>query len=335
MFVYLIQIFFNCRCSRCNWPMCSAICEESSFHRNGECRMIDPSLMADLLRQDVIHTQIYQCIVPLRYLCLPLPDRERLDKLVSHLEQRRNTDIFRLVEHNIANFLRNRLKLTQFDAENIQRICGILDTNCFDIRFRGRVSTRGLYPTASLMNHECVANTRHVFDPNDWRILILATKEIQTGERISATYTQSLWNTLDRRWQLKSNKHFWCCCRRCSDPRELGTFLSSLKCPECGGMLLSEDPLNQSANWICTECQTTHNFKKVSKIHEGVRSELKQTAQLAPSCPELLEGFIGKYSGAVHPDSCHVMEAKYAIVQLYGNTQEFFYHGFYKIISYC
>ncbi len=297
--------------------------------------MINPTLVSELLRQDNINTQVYQFIAPLRYLCLPPSDRERLDKLVSHLEQRRNTEIFRLVEHNIANFMRNGLKLTQFDSETIQRVCGILDTNSFEIRFRGRVSTRGLYPTASLMNHECIANTRHVFDPDDWRIRILAMKEIQAGERISATYTQSLWNTLDRRWHLKSNKHFWCCCRRCADPRELGTMLSSVKCPECGGSVLSQDSLNQSANWECCECKTTQNFKQVGKIHESIRLELKQIAQLARSCPELLEDFIGKYSGAVHQDSCHVIEAKYALVQLYGNTPELLYQGFYKTVIYC
>jgi hypothetical protein len=54
------------------------------------------------------------------------------------------------------------------------------------------------------MNHDCVANTRHVFDPADFWIRILATKDIPAGDKISATYTQSLLNTLDRRLHLKS-----------------------------------------------------------------------------------------------------------------------------------
>jgi hypothetical protein len=73
-------------------------------------------------------------------------DGERLDELVSHLEQRRGTDIYRLVEQNISSFLLYRLLLTQYDSESIQRVCGILETNCFEIHVQRRVSVRGLYP---------------------------------------------------------------------------------------------------------------------------------------------------------------------------------------------
>ena len=38
--------------------------------------------------------------------------------------------------------------------------------------------------------------------------------------------------TRDRRLHLKFSKYFDCSCRRCSDPTELGTFLSSIKCPK-------------------------------------------------------------------------------------------------------
>lgn len=310
--------------------MCSASCEQHAFHRDAECRLIDPTLAAKQLNQETINSQVYQCITPLRYLSLASTDRERLDKLVSHLEQRRNTDLYRLVERNISSYLRNQLKLTQFDGESIQRVCGILDTNCFEIRFRGRVSIRGLYPTASLMNHECLANTRHVFDPTDWQIRVIATKDIPAGERISATYTQSLWNTLDRRWHLKWTKHFWCRCPRCADPLELGTMLSSLKCSGCGGVILSQDSLDYAADWQCNQCGSIRKVEQVKKFHESIRAELKQTAQLGRNRPELLEDFVAKYSTTLHPDSCHVIEAKFALVQLYGNTAQLLHQGFYK-----
>lgn len=291
--------------------------------------MIDPTLMINHLSQGSINSQVYQCITPLRYLSLPDSDKERLDKLVSHLEQRCGTDIYRLVEQNISSFLRYRLLLTQYDSESIQRVCGILETNCFEIRFQGRVSVRGLYPTASLMNHDCVANTRHVFDPDDFRIRILATQDILAGEKISATYTQSLWNTLDRRFHLKSTKHFWCQCKRCTDPRELGTNLSAIKCTNCRGTVISRDPLDQMADWECSDCGSVQKVEQIKRFHDSVRMELKQIAQLARNHPEQLEDFIRKYSGAILPDSCHVIEAKYALVQLYGNTPQLLYDGFY------
>ncbi|XP_057374746.1 SET domain-containing protein SmydA-8-like isoform X1 [Daphnia carinata] len=313
------------RCSRCNWPMCSALCEESAFHRNSECRMIEPALVANFLCTGTINNQVYQCITPLRCLSLSAKNRQVLDKLVSHMEQRKGTDIYRLVEQNISSFLRQRLKLTQYDSEHIQRVCGILETNCFEIRIQDRVSFRGLYPTASLMNHECVPNTRHVFDPFDFKIRVLATRNIRAGEKISATYTQIFWNTIDRRLHLKSSKHFWCQCSRCADPRELGTLMGALKCTNCGGMIVSNDPLDQFANWECSGCGLVQKIEKVKRFHDSVRAELKQIAQMARSRPELLENFIATYSGAIHPGSCHVIEAKYAIIQLYGNASKLLY----------
>ena len=53
---------------------------------------------------------------------------------------------------------------------------------------------------------------------------------------ISDTYVYVCMNifrtTRDRRLHLKYSKYFDCSCRRCSDPTELGTFLSSIKCPK-------------------------------------------------------------------------------------------------------
>jgi hypothetical protein len=51
--------------------MCSAACEESALHKNGECRMIDPTLMTNHFNQGAINSQVYQCITPLLYLTLP------------------------------------------------------------------------------------------------------------------------------------------------------------------------------------------------------------------------------------------------------------------------
>lgn len=308
--------------------MCSRVCEDAISHRNNECKIVDPAAVVNSLRQDAINTQIYQFISPLRALLLPLSDRDRLHKLVSHIEERKHTAIYQLVEQNIASFLREKLKLTEFQSEDIQTVCGILDTNCFDIRFRDRVSFRGLYPTASLMNHECVANTRHVFTPNDWRIKVFATKDIPTGEQISANYSQSLWNTPSRRLHLNLTKHFWCSCRRCADPFELGTSLSALKCTKCGSLVHSSNSLDYNSTWECVECKTTIKAKEAIHIHETTRSELKMMAQQARGNPAILENFIKKCSMEIHPNSCHVYEAKFALIQLYGNTPKQLYQGF-------
>jgi hypothetical protein len=83
------------------------------------------------------------------------------------------------------------------------------------------------------------------------------------------------------------------------------------------------------ADWECSDCGSVQKVEQIKRFHDSVRMELKQIAQLARNHPEQLEDFIRKYSGAIHPDSCHVIEAKYALVQLYGNTPQLLYDGFY------
>jgi hypothetical protein len=112
----------------------------------------------------------------------------------------------------------------------------------------------------------------------------------------------------------------------------MGTLLSAVKCTGCGGAVISQDPLDQMSNWECNDCGSVQKVEQVKRAHDSARMEWKQSVQLARNRLELLEDFIRKYSGAIHPDSCHVIEAKYALVQLYGNTTQLLYHGFYKTV---
>ena len=69
------------------------------------------------------------------------------------------------------------------------------------------------------------------------------------GNKITASYTQPLWKTSNRREHLKMSKCFWCRCERCCDPTELGTGLSTLICNDCGGNCLANDPLEPQTTW--------------------------------------------------------------------------------------
>lgn len=300
--------------------MCSAACEESRFHKEAECKLIKPDVVSSQLSAGQMNPQMYQLITPLRCLSLPPSEKKKINTLVSHVEKRRNTEIYWLVERNIVGPMRRGLRSAEFDADSIHNVCGVLDTNAFDIRFPDRVPIRGLYSTASLMNHECIPNTRHVFDPASLRINVLATQKIKKGDKITATYTQSLWNTLNRRRHLISVKHFSCECPRCADPEEFGTMLSALKCSECTGLVLSRGPLDQRSEWACNRCGSVRSAQEVFAFHQSTQNQLKELGSRARDHPELLESFIATCSKNVHPSSCHVAEAKLAIVQLYGNT---------------
>ena len=158
----------------------------------------------------------------------------------------------------------------RFSEEDIQTACGILEINAHEIRVASGYEARALYPFVSLMNHSCVSNTCHSVSPNDNRYLLkpyqlssfflffflilyfclrafLRTSvKVPAGEELFGTYTHSLLPTLLRRESLLETKHFSCACVRCSDPTELNTHLSTLKCNKCdNGVVLPEDSLGK------------------------------------------------------------------------------------------
>ena len=55
---------------------------------------------------------------------------------------------------------------------------------------------------------------RHTFGPDN-SVNLYSTVAIGKGEVISASYTQPLWSTYNRREHLKMSKCFWCRCERC------------------------------------------------------------------------------------------------------------------------
>ena len=65
-------------------------------------------------------------------------------------------------------------------------------------------------------------------------------------------YSDPMWATANRQTHLYETKYFHCKCPRCTDPSELGTEFSSLKCPTCTidrhGYLTPIDPLGTVLN---------------------------------------------------------------------------------------
>lgn len=81
---------------------------------------------------------------------------------------------------------------------------------------------------------------------SDFRAFVRATVKVQSGQELFSSYTHSLAPTLSRREILKAAKYFDCDCPRCSDPKELNTNMSSLKCTKCdNGIILSAAPLGE------------------------------------------------------------------------------------------
>lgn len=94
----------------------------------------------------------------------------------------------------IVNRIRNRWSLLQFSEEEIHRMCGILEVNCFEVgsASNGGMVARALFPEAYLMCHNCVPNTNHTDDPITHELTVRTTKALKKGEIISLSYAYTL-----------------------------------------------------------------------------------------------------------------------------------------------
>jgi hypothetical protein len=271
----------------------------------------------------------YCSITPLRCLLLQRRDPEAYEKVLklqSHLEERRDTALYSVFKNNIVGFLRNALGMTEFSEETILTVTAILDTNSFEIRRTdGDIKIRGLYPKAAMLSHDCKPNTKHVFTGQKYTLELVSTVPIKKGDVICVTYTQTLWGTLARREHLKQFKCFECSCARCSDETELGTYLGAINCSQCkksgangNSMIVSTNPLDPAATWRCKVCSHAIPGRQMLWGNDSIRHEI---AALDKSEPQALEGFLDKYKTALHPTNWHMLQVKYALSQMYGNMQ--------------
>lgn len=78
----------------------------------------------------------------------------------------------------------------KWNEESLQRLCGILDVNTFEIRCPAGTSStaRALFPLASLMSHDCTPNAHITLDKKH-HIRSFASRDIAEGTTICCTYT--------------------------------------------------------------------------------------------------------------------------------------------------
>ena len=71
-----------------------------------------------------------------------------------------------------------------------------------------------------------------------------------------------------RRKKLREKWFFDCSCKRCEDPTEFGSHVSTLKCPNCsltdGGLLTSKS--GDSEGQMCSKCGTSMTSKEIDSL---------------------------------------------------------------------
>jgi hypothetical protein len=237
------------------------------------------------------------------------------------LEQRISTKLYDILRANLVPFIINFLQLPNVTETEILTIAGILDTNSFEMVLPSkRVRARGIFPETAMMAHECIPNTKHFVDEN-LEMRVIAAMDIEKGEKILTSYTHPLKTTIERRINLKQAKCFDCVCPRCSDATEMNTFSSCIKCHACDGLLTSVDGME---NYKCAKCSQIVPVLKIIQIFNGIRAKLDE---LNKKSINDCEQFLKSYDYLLPEKSVFMVDVKYALCLLYGNTQGYMFEG--------
>ena len=183
---------------------------------------------------------------------------------------------------------------------------------------------RGMYELGCILNHDCVGNTVHQFTPleSGFGLVMRAGCDIKQGEEITHSYIDPMDSFLKRQDFLKLGKLFDCTCSRCSDPTELGSYASALKCPACKNPVVTLDCSTTKSDWSCTNCPKIFPFLKISALTEAVYQEAEVLEERTKtsgnnSIPDH-EAFIGKFSTVLHPGHVILIMVKYNLARMYG-----------------
>ncbi|XP_018323549.1 SET domain-containing protein SmydA-8-like [Agrilus planipennis] len=322
------------KCKNCGWPLCSPKCSGISQyygHSTSECNILKETKSSNFLNYanfDDLKINLH-ALVPLRCLLLKSLNPSGYEKLMNmeaHNEIRANIpEVWNGNQKTVVEKIRNDWGLLEYTEEEIHTICGILEVNAFEIGQNG-VNIRGLYPSAFLLSHDCVPNTNHNDEEKDFRLTIRASLPISKNQPITLSYAYTLQGTLKRREHLLENKFFECMCKRCSDPTELGTFTSALRCPKCEkGWVLSTNPLDPEAAWSCNNSQTQESenrcpgYRVTAKSMKLLINRITQEVD-SIDCNDIerMEEFLEKYRNVLHPSHYLCLGVKLSLSQLYG-----------------
>ena len=315
-------------CPQCNWPMCgrSDCCGEGSHHAVAECALLSATGRRNWGNLTV--NGVNQSVMVLR--CLALRNREpakweELMQLEYHGPERQQSGLEDVDRATVVKLVRQWLP--DEPEDKILQLCGILLVNSFELPVmsssaKQQHGLQAVYSTASLIEHDCVANATKTFTP-DGQVVVRAAVPINKGDKVALSYTEPMWGTMNRQRHLQQSKFFQCRCDRCTDSTELGTFTSGIFCPRCAadkqqGILLAEDPLNEASDWVCNKCSDKQPAGFIANIVETVGKEL---VALKRGSLVDCEAFIRRYEKVLHPHHFYLTDTKMALCQMYGHLE--------------
>lgn len=118
--------------------------------------------------------------------------------------------------------------------------------------------------------------------------------------------------TLARQEHLKEGKYFNCTCKRCLDPTELGTHMSSLICVKCKTGMVS--PNIKTEKWECSACNQSFSSSLMQETVNQAESKLEEADK---SDTRVLEKLLTQLLLTLSPTHSIILDIKQTLVALY------------------
>ncbi|XP_027871865.1 histone-lysine N-methyltransferase SMYD3 [Xiphophorus couchianus] len=224
------------RCSQCKMARyCNAACQKQAWYgHKRECKCLRRLLPR-------IPTDSVRLAARLRFALLN-PPKTVGNELYTLEEHESNLNLMSEQKKQGLSQLASMLELyvqQEEDSDLTQEVTSALPTSCRDpLSLIAKVTCNcftisdgelqevgvGLYPSLSLLNHDCRPNCVMVFEGE--RLQLRAVQDIRPKDELTISYIETLSLTEERQKQLQEQYHFICHCQRCSSKKEEGFMLS-------------------------------------------------------------------------------------------------------------
>ena len=272
------------RCPHCQLPLCGTECPRADHHAV-ECNVLRQSAntqITQLTPEDKNHP-IFTAIGCIRLLELKKTNRRSFQKL-----RNLNRKLQQIKEDPAAaENLRSVWEILEpcgYREEEVEDVFCLLRLYSYTLPDLEDSKVRSLFPVQALLSHSCVPNLQYIEAAGGRKIVLQATTKIQPGERLTVRLTPFLQGRISLTRRLRDHRYLGCCCPRCSDATELGTFTSAALCdgPGCaeqGGLILPINPRDLQSDWICTSCQVISSQATIEAIEDKYIDKFSLLAQ--------------------------------------------------------
>ncbi|XP_047435772.1 histone-lysine N-methyltransferase SMYD3 [Mugil cephalus] len=259
------------RCSQCKTARyCNVTCQKqawSGHKRECKClRSLLPRLPTDSVR--LAARLIFALLSPSKSSSEELYTLEEHESHLDSMSEQKKQGLCQLasmlelyLQQEIPDMTQEMTPALPPSCREALSLIAKVTCNCFTIS-DGELQEIGvgLYPSLSLLNHDCRPNCVMVFEGT--KLQLRAVQDISPEEEITISYIETLSLTEDRRRQLEDQYHFTCHCQRC-------------------------DSLDKEALMLSGEESTWRQLKEALPRLEKLKTESNWQA-LSESCRHLL-----------------------------------------------